>query len=93
MNTDRDQDGLGCIEVQGGRQSCGQQLASGAGNLPLTYTSPKKLCLPPTFRQINARARATTQWIRGANRNADCARLSWESADLHGERAAISSKS
>jgi len=42
-DTDRDQDGPGCIEVQGGRQSCGEQPATGAGNLPLTYTSPKNL--------------------------------------------------
>jgi hypothetical protein len=42
-DTDRDQDGPGCIQVQGGRQSCGEQPANGPGNLPLTYTSPKNL--------------------------------------------------
>jgi hypothetical protein len=42
-DTDRDGDGPGCIEVQGGRQACGETPASGAGNLPLTYTSPQNL--------------------------------------------------
>jgi len=42
-DTDRDQDGPGCIQVQGGRQACGEAPAEGAGNLPLTYTSPKNL--------------------------------------------------
>jgi len=42
-DTDRDGDGPGCIQVQGGRQACGEQPAEGPGNLPLTYTSPKNL--------------------------------------------------
>jgi len=42
-DTDRDQDGPGCIQVQGGNQGCGEQPAHGPGNLPLTYTSPKNL--------------------------------------------------
>lgn len=42
-DTDRDQDGPGCIQVQGGRQACGEAPAQGPANLPLTYTSPKNL--------------------------------------------------
>jgi hypothetical protein len=42
-DTDHDGDGPGCIQVQGGTKACGEQPASGAGNLPLTYTSPEHL--------------------------------------------------
>jgi hypothetical protein len=43
-DTDRDQDGPGCIQVQGGKPHCGT--AEGLdvpANLPLTYTSPQNL--------------------------------------------------
>jgi hypothetical protein len=42
-DTDRDQDGPGCIQVQGGKQSCGVAPLTDLLNMPLTYTSPKNL--------------------------------------------------
>jgi hypothetical protein len=43
-DNDRDGDGPGCMQIPGGRQHCGvSQPLDAAGNVPLTYISPRSL--------------------------------------------------
>jgi hypothetical protein len=43
-DNDRDGDGPGCMEIPGGREHCGaSQPLDAAGNIPLTYISPRNL--------------------------------------------------